>query len=433
MTQQFNYTGASALTLNNRRIEFFGSANFSNSVLSSSQAAINVNTDLLVSGVNGPKSLTLSAPTGVTSTFSGKIVDGTGTTPAFTIIKSGAGTWVLTNALNTYTGGTTVSAGTLGFVSGALGTTGTINASGGTLLWLSGNTQDVSSRLAMTAATTTTLDTGANNVSFASAIGSANTGALTKNGIGTLTLGAASTYTGTTRVNLGTLAGTQSSGNPFGTGAVTLGAGTLSLAPGSGSAISLTGGTVAANTNFTFNPSATLSLARGSQTSLTYTFGSSSAGTAFARSTNGTLILSTSDIANFGTVGSKTERFIINSGSTAPAQVNTLVSGVVIQDRNTANSPGDFAAYNATDGFTKATYTLTDSFASSANTDRVNITTGISTPTTTTLAYALKVGAVTVTNTGTITLGTTGNPAALILNGAPSAATPWQLQPLPNS
>ena len=80
------------------------------------------------------------------------------------------------------------------------------------------------------------------------------------------------------------------------------------------------------------------------------------------RGTNGTLILSTSDIANFGTAGSNPERFIMNG--TAPTQVNTLVSGVVIQDRNNGNA-GDFAAYDGTDGYTKATYTLTDDFTGS--------------------------------------------------------------------
>ena len=59
----------------------------------------------------------------------------------------GAGPVILTGA-NTYTGGTDLVAGTLGFSSGGLGSSGSITfTAGATLRWYSGNTQDVQSRL----------------------------------------------------------------------------------------------------------------------------------------------------------------------------------------------------------------------------------------------------------------------------------------------
>lgn len=124
MTQQFTYTGTSALTLNNRKIEFItGGAANSNSVLSSTLAAINVNTDLVVAS-GGNSKLTLDAPTGITSTFNGKLINGS---LATLITKTGAGTWVLTGA-NTYTGATSITGGTLIARNGtAFGTTGTAN------------------------------------------------------------------------------------------------------------------------------------------------------------------------------------------------------------------------------------------------------------------------------------------------------------------
>jgi autotransporter-associated beta strand protein len=138
-TQQFTYTGASDLTLNNRRIEFSSVNGGSNSVITSSGAgAININTDLLISGLNSDRRLTLSAPTGVTSTFSGKIVDAAGgSTPALPITKSGAGTWVLSGA-NTYTGATSITGGTLIARNGtAFGTTSTANVTVATQTGLS--------------------------------------------------------------------------------------------------------------------------------------------------------------------------------------------------------------------------------------------------------------------------------------------------------
>jgi autotransporter-associated beta strand protein len=107
---------------------------------------------------------------------------------------------------NSYTGGTNVNAGVLAFTNGALGTTGNIAMNGGTLQWASSNTQDISSRFAMTAGNTAIIDTNGNNVTFGSAIGASTTGALTKVGAGTLTFTRTNTYTGMTTVGGGTLA-----------------------------------------------------------------------------------------------------------------------------------------------------------------------------------------------------------------------------------
>lgn len=63
---------------------------------------------------------------------------------------------------------------------------------------------------------------------------------LTKSGTGTWTLSVSNPYSGTNTVNAGSLIGTQTSSTPFGTGAVTLNAGILNLAPtGSSADVSL--------------------------------------------------------------------------------------------------------------------------------------------------------------------------------------------------
>jgi outer membrane autotransporter protein len=119
----------------------------------------------------------------------------------------GPGTTILTTA-NTYTGGTTVSAGTLRLGSGgSLAPTGALTVNGGTFD-LNSNNQTVGALsgtggiLALGNGTLTT-DT-ASNTTLASAI--TGTGSLTKQGLGTLNLTGTNTYTGPTSVTAGTLA-----------------------------------------------------------------------------------------------------------------------------------------------------------------------------------------------------------------------------------
>ncbi len=104
------------------------------------------------------------------------MISGTGT-----LTQAGTGTLILTGA-NTYTGGTTVSAGTLQIGNG--GTTGI-------------------DRRQHRRTTARVVFNRSNALTYAGAI--SGTGSLTKNGAGTLTLTGDSTYTGGTTINAGTL------------------------------------------------------------------------------------------------------------------------------------------------------------------------------------------------------------------------------------
>ena len=189
------------------------------------------------------------------------------------VTKSGDGTLTLTGS-NSYSGLTTVSAGTLNIQNAnALGgtTNGTTVSSSGTLalqnnitvaseaLTLGGTLRNVadsntySGAITLSGTATVTSDAGSLTLNSATAIGgsgqaltfdgagnttvssniSTDTGSLTKNGSGTLTLTGNNNYSGTTTINSGTL--------QLGNGSTT---GTLAT----GSAISIgTGGTFAIN------------------------------------------------------------------------------------------------------------------------------------------------------------------------------------------
>ncbi|MGA2066341.1 MAG: autotransporter-associated beta strand repeat-containing protein, partial [Thermoguttaceae bacterium] len=128
------------------------------------------------------------------------------------LTKSGTGTLALTNTNNSYSGGTTLSAGILNFAANTvpcLAST-SIYFNGGTLQWALANTQDVSAYIApIVTGQAAILDTNGNNVTFNTPISGA--GGLTKAGAGMLTLAVGNSYNGATTVSGGTLqAGNQS-------------------------------------------------------------------------------------------------------------------------------------------------------------------------------------------------------------------------------
>src|SRR5205823_3309532 len=114
------------------------------------------------------------------NTFGGVIQNGTGN-PMIALTKSGNGTLILSGT-NTFTGGTTISAGTLQLGNG--GTTGTVP----------GNTITDNGTLAFSRSDT---------VTYSPVV--SGSGALSQLGPGNLILTGANTYTGATQVSGGTL------------------------------------------------------------------------------------------------------------------------------------------------------------------------------------------------------------------------------------
>jgi autotransporter-associated beta strand protein len=152
------------------------------------------------------------------------------------------------SAVNSYTGGTTIAtAKTLTFSNGSLGTTGAITVNG-ELIWATGNTQDLSSRIAA-AISGTKFNTNGNDVTFASALGGNTDATITKTGDGTLTLNGSNAYTGGTTISAGTLK--IGHVNALGTtmnGAIISNGATLDVnGINTGDSISLTGTGVGAN------------------------------------------------------------------------------------------------------------------------------------------------------------------------------------------
>jgi len=212
----------------------------------------------------GNRTLTFDGanPVAGTNTFAPLIGDAGGAN-VVTLNKTGVSNWHLTNAANAYTGGTNIAAGVLTFDAGALGTTGNITYTGSsTLRWGTGTTTDLSSRLFITDTFTGTVDTGANDVIFANAVGTTGgtTGILNKAGTGALTLNAAATHIGGTTLTAGTL--NLGIAGAVGTGTLTLAGGTLDNT--SGSAMTLAGNPAQSwSGNFAFTGTNDLDLGNG--------------------------------------------------------------------------------------------------------------------------------------------------------------------------
>ena len=197
-------------------------------------------------------------------TISGNIA---GSTPSRSFTKTGAGTLLLTGNTNTYSGGTTISAGTLELSGlGTLGaTTGSLTVNGGTLN-LGGTNQAVGAlngsggtilNNATGTSSTLTVGTGDTSGSYAGVIRNNTSGtgtvSLLKTGTGDQTLTGTNLYTGGTTVQNGRLiAGVGSLLSVGGTIAVN-GSGSTLMLSGTGNhigdnlTVSLGGGTY--NTN----------------------------------------------------------------------------------------------------------------------------------------------------------------------------------------
>ncbi|MFC2102135.1 autotransporter-associated beta strand repeat-containing protein, partial [Bacteroidota bacterium] len=186
-----------------------GNASYSGAITLGSSSTIQATASgtLTCSGnVTGSFDLTLDGATGSTGTISGII-----STPT-SVTKAGDGTWIVSGA-NTYTGATTISAGTLKL--GAAGVISDLSAVSVTgTLDLNGNNETIGSlagagTVTSSASGTLTLTTGGDGTSttFSGIIqnGSATTVGLTKVGAGTMILSGANTYTGLTTISAGTL------------------------------------------------------------------------------------------------------------------------------------------------------------------------------------------------------------------------------------
>ena len=143
------------------------------------------------------------------------VISGTGT-----ITKAGAGVVTFGHA-NTYTGATTVTGGLISIGAPAsLGATSSVLLDGGGIQWTAA--ADISTLPITIGAAGATFDTTGNAVTLGSPIGNSGTGSLTKAGAGTLTLGGANLYSGTTTVTAGGLLATNTTGSATGSGAVTV-------------------------------------------------------------------------------------------------------------------------------------------------------------------------------------------------------------------
>ena len=187
---------------------------------------VTISADTTFATTSGEKSLTFTGPVtlsggartlnvaiGSTVTtekliFSGAIGDGGN---GFGITKTGAGTLALSGA-NTYTGTTTVSAGTLevGHVNALQNTTLDTGTSGSQTVNFTvtgANTYNIGGLQGSDALSigNNTISIGANNASTTYSGSISGTGNLVKTGSGTQTLAGATTFTGTTTVNSGTL------------------------------------------------------------------------------------------------------------------------------------------------------------------------------------------------------------------------------------
>jgi autotransporter-associated beta strand protein len=337
------------------------------------------------------------------------------------LTKTGSGTLTL-NASNTYTGNSTISAGILQIGNAnALGTSGNITFGGGALQYGSGITVDLSGRI-KNSGSAMSIDTNGQSVTFASILDSSNSGGLTKNGSGTLTLNASNTYTGATTINAGTLsiAAITNGGVAGALGNSTNAAANLVLGGGT---LLYTGSNGSTDRNFTLS-NATTSVIDVSSAGTTLTISGTATTTTggLTKNGSGTLLLAGSNnytgdtTVNSGILQigannriSDSSTLRVNGGTFNMATFNDTVAGVILSANGTISgtnpiltSTSDFILENGT------------AAAILAGTVGVNKTTSG----TVTLSAANTYSGATTINAGTLQIGNGGTTGALSSSSA---------------
>lgn len=213
----------------------------------------------VTSGVAGGATLTTGGDNTSTS-FSGSIQDGLG---VVTLTKTGAGALTLTGA-SSYSGGTTLTAGSLVIGNdNALGSGDLSMAAGTTLAFLGSGNFTLANNIAISGDPTFSVASGTVQTISGVIADGGSPGTLEKEGAGTLVLSATNSYTGATNINAGTLevdgSIASSSLTTVNSGAALSGVGTVGATQINAGGILLpgnsAGGTLTVSGNLTMNSS----------------------------------------------------------------------------------------------------------------------------------------------------------------------------------
>ncbi|RBP41419.1 putative secreted protein with PEP-CTERM sorting signal [Roseimicrobium gellanilyticum] len=180
----------------------------------------------------------VAGPASNSFTFAGLLGGAGANENNLALTKAGAGTLVINNAANTFTGGVNIQGGTLEFGLGALAANTVTFTGNGTLTWNGTNTQDVSSQIRLNNGVTASISANGNTVTLATAFQVGTNNSVTKSGGGTFIITAANTWTNGTRINNGRMILTGGDNRLSDLGGISLGnganSGVLQLGDASG-------------------------------------------------------------------------------------------------------------------------------------------------------------------------------------------------------